>query len=123
MNFYKNKINYIILLYETNIYIYYYIDISRLKQLCERYIADHLDSENILELLQVAEEYQAIQLRMFCIRYIADNEELMELSSLSPELANEIQIVRVQVKANNSETLKGNLNLTNLWNWYRFRGF
>jgi len=75
----------------------------------------------VSDLLQIAEEHQASQLRMFCIRYLADSESNIDLSNFSSELNREIQILRSQLKANNVESFKGKLTLKELWNWYRFR--
>lgn len=49
----------------------YNADVPRLKHICENYIVQELDFDNVVDLLEVAEANQAMQLRGACMRFMA----------------------------------------------------
>lgn len=50
-------------------------DVMRLKQFCERYLADQIDEENVFDLIEVAEQYQGEHNTTY-ILYLTDNTKL-----------------------------------------------
>ena len=69
-------------------------NLPRLITLCEFFLKDVIDDENIFDILQSADLYQASQLKDLCILTVVEKQLTKKemLEQLSPELQNEVYI-------------------------------